>query len=51
MKKHPIQPLEKDDDGVVRFKENAIVKHLLDHGDIDMNKIAILDFSLWLLLS
>ena len=29
--KHPIQPLEKKD-GVLRFKQNAIVRHLLDHG-------------------
>lgn len=33
---HPIQPLIKDADGVVRFKENAIVRFLIewaaDHG-------------------
>lgn len=45
MAKHPIQPLEKDKNGVVRFKSNAIVKHLLDHGGIDMNDIAHLEFS------
>jgi hypothetical protein len=42
--KHPIQPLAKDKDGVLRFKENAIVRHLLDHGGIDLNKLAVMDF-------
>ena len=27
---HPIQPLELDEHGVLRFKENKIVRHLLD---------------------
>ena len=43
--KHPIQPLEKDSDGTLRFKRNAIVRHLLDHGGIDMNKLAVMTFS------
>jgi len=43
--KHPIQPLAKDKQGVMRFKENAIVRHLLDNGGIDLNKLAMLDFS------
>jgi hypothetical protein len=42
---HPIQPLEFDGHGVLRFKSNAIVRHLLDHGGIDLNQIAMLDFS------
>lgn len=41
----PIQPLIEDEHGVVRFKSNAIVRHLLDNGSIDMNQIAALDFS------
>ncbi len=45
MAKHPIQPLETDDKGVLRFKANAIVQHLLDHGGIDLNQIARLQFS------
>ncbi len=45
MSRHPIQPLEMDDKGVLRFKVNAIVRHLLDHGGIDLNKIAMLRFS------
>jgi hypothetical protein len=43
--KHPIQPLEKDPDGVLRFKRNAIVRFLLDNGPSDMNKLAIMPFS------
>ena len=43
--KHPLQPLEKDKSGVLRFKENAIVRHLLDNGGIDLNKIAVMDFT------
>lgn len=42
---HPIQPLQYDDKGVLRFKANAIVQYLLDNGGIDLNKIACLDFS------
>lgn len=42
---HPIQPLIEEPDGRLRFKENAIVRYLLDHGGIDLNKIAALDFS------
>jgi hypothetical protein len=44
-KHHPIQPLELDDKGVLRFKENKIVSHLLAKGGIDLNAIACLDFS------
>jgi len=45
MAKHPIQPLEKDETGVLRFKANAIVRHLLDNGGIDLNQIACMEFS------
>lgn len=42
---NPIQPLV-DVEGVTRFKENAIVRHLIDtHPACDMNKLATLDFS------
>jgi hypothetical protein len=43
--KHPIQPLALDDRGTMRFKANAIVRHLLDHGPFDMNNLARMDFS------
>lgn len=45
MAKHPIQPLETDASGVLRFKPNAIVQHLLDNGKIDLNDLACLEFS------
>ena len=40
---HPIQPIEKDSHGSLRFKPNKIVQHLLRHGGIDLNQIACLD--------
>ena len=44
--KNPIQPLADDERGVLRFKANGIVWHLLDtHPACDMNKLATLDFS------
>ena len=42
---HPIQPLNLDDNKVVRFQANAIVQHLLDAGPFDMNHLAVGDFS------
>jgi len=42
--KHPVQPLVKVE-GTIRFKKNAIVQYLLDSGTIDMNKLAVLPFS------
>lgn len=38
--KNPIQPLEKDHLGTMRFKANAIVRRMVDEGDCVMNKIA-----------
>lgn len=43
--KHPIQPLLTDESGVKRFKANEIVRYLLDEGGIDLNSIAVKDFS------
>ena len=46
MTKHPIQPLAPNVHGVIRFKANAIVQHLLDtHPTCDMNALARMDFS------
>lgn len=42
---HPIQPVETDDNNVVRFKENKIVTYLLDNGGIDLNDLAVQSFS------
>lgn len=43
MSRHPIQPTEVDAHGVKRFKQNAIVRRLLDfssaHG-LDLNRLA-----------
>ena len=44
-KPHPIQPLQLDEKGVLRFKPNAIVRYLLDHGGIDMNHLALRNFT------
>ena len=45
MTQHPIQPLVTDQHGVLRFKENKIVRHLLDNGGISLNAIAVMDFT------
>lgn len=43
--KHPMQPLVRDSEGVVRFKANAIVRFLLDtHPTMDLNQIAVRRF-------
>lgn len=45
---HPIQPLSKDDKGVLRFKKNEIVDALLRHAQkhgMDLNSIACMGFS------
>jgi len=41
---HPIQPIVTDSKGVIRFKENKIVRYLLDNSGIDLNQIAIEGF-------
>lgn len=42
-KPHPIQPLVEVD--LIRFKRNAVVRHLLDTGPLDLNALAMLDAS------
>lgn len=48
MKDHPIQPLAKDSHGTLRFKENKIVRDLLEvaskHG-LSLNDIALREYS------
>lgn len=44
MNYQPIQPIVTDEHGTLRFQENAIVRHLLDNGGIDLSQIAALDF-------
>jgi len=43
--KHPMQPIVVDDNGVYRFKSNAIVRWLLDAGPFDMNILSVTPFS------
>lgn len=45
MTNHPMQPIEFDSRGTIRFKENKIVTYLLDHGGIDLNHLAVQGFS------
>lgn len=46
MAEHPMQPvIIDDDDGIHRFKRNAIVCYLIDRGPITMNDLAIMAFS------
>jgi hypothetical protein len=44
-----MQPVFKDENGIIRFKPNAIVNHLLDRARIglrtDLNVIGAMDFS------
>lgn len=44
--KHPMQPTGWDETGkVIRFKENKIVKLLLDTGKLDLNDISLMDLN------
>lgn len=43
--KHPMQPLIKDKEGVIRFKKNAIIDWMFQSGKLDLNEIAVLPFS------
>ncbi len=45
MAKHPMQPLIRDSDGVIRFKANAIVRFLLDIGPLNLNLLSMMPFS------
>ena len=45
MAKHPMQPIEYDEVGVVRFKSNAIIARLWADGVIDLNALARMDFT------
>jgi hypothetical protein len=48
MSKYPIQPVEDDGTGVLRFKANEIVRHLLDFGrehGCGLNELAGMPFT------
>ena len=38
--KNPMQPIIFDEHKVIRFKDNKIVRYLLDNGGIDLNDLA-----------
>lgn len=41
---HPMQPIGWDETGkVIRFKENKIVRMLLDTGKLDLNDLAVMN--------
>jgi hypothetical protein len=42
---NPMQPVIRDEDGVPRFKENALVAYLFRHGPLKMSQIVDLPFS------
>ena len=42
---HPMQEMFLDDHRTIRFRENAIVRYLLDNGQCNMNTLAAIPFS------
>lgn len=40
--RHPVQPVEWDDHGVLRFKENPIVSYLLDNSRADLDALHLM---------
>lgn len=40
MNPHPMQQIVRTDSGTIRFRENKIVRFLLDAGSIDLNQLA-----------
>jgi hypothetical protein len=45
MASQPMQPIERDEEGTARFKQNAIVRFLLDEYKPGLNAIASMPFS------
>jgi hypothetical protein len=39
-----MQPLVRDEDGRIRFKENAIIDWLFNAGKLNLNEIAVMEF-------
>jgi hypothetical protein len=44
---YPMQPLQRDEEGIIRFQSNPIVEYLLDAGPFDMNHLRMLPFPAW----
>jgi hypothetical protein len=42
--RHPLQSIEIDEKGILRFVENRIVRFLLNDGPFDLNQIARMPF-------
>lgn len=42
--RHPMQPMVVDESQTVRFKENTIIRWLVDQGHLDLNQIASMEF-------
>lgn len=40
-----VQPIERDENGTIRFRQNKIVRFLLDDGPNDMNRLSYMPFS------
>lgn len=40
--RHPTQPIGFDDHGTIRFKQNGIVRMLLDDGPYDLNQLSLM---------
>lgn len=43
--KHPMQPVERDEVGTIRFKKNQIVRFLCDTSSDDLNRLSLMGFS------
>jgi hypothetical protein len=41
---HPMQPVYRDENDVVKFKPNKIIEYLFDIGALDLNRIAAMEF-------
>jgi len=41
-RRYPLQPIVIERNGVARFRQNGIVRFLLDAGPFDLNQIAVL---------
>ncbi len=45
MSYHPMQPIELDEHGTPRFRENKIIRWLVDSGKLNLNEIGLMPFS------
>lgn len=44
MRNQPMQALEFDDEEIVRFRDNKIVRYLLDTGGVNLNALAKISY-------